>query len=297
MDQETLKKYRIAGRTAGKALQYGLDLIQEGESFISVADGVEKKIRELGAEVAFPTNIAVDNQAAHYTPVLNDELVFRRGMLVKLDVGAHVDGFIGDTAATKEVGSSKYGMLIQASREALNNALDIIKPGIEPQTLGTIIENTIRSFGYEPISNLTGHSLEKYTLHAGTSIPNVNRREGGPLKVGDVVAIEPFATDGAGFVDEREKSNIYIINRDRKAGEEKADLLRNMIVEKRKGLPFSQRWCAQYIPDPRKILRNLERKRVISSYPILYDIDNGKVSQAEHSIIVTEDGCEILTKI
>ena len=63
----------------------------------------------------------------------------------------------------------------------------------------------------------------------------------------------------------------------------------------RKSLPFSERWCTRYLPKPNKALYKLIQARIIAMYPILKDKDNGMVSQAEHSVIVTDDGCEVIT--
>lgn len=296
MDQDIIEKYRKAGRISGIALDYGLSLIREGGKLLDVARSVEKKIVQLGGAVAFPINIAIDDQAAHYTPCVDDTLTFKKGMIVKLDVGAHLDGYIGDTASTVEVGSNHHSMLIQASRQALTNAIDIIKPGVLPKTIGAIIENTIRSFGFKPISNLTGHGLDRYKLHSGLSIPNVARKEGRALMAGDTIAIEPFATDGGGRVIEQKKSNIYHFKRKKRTKDIEADKLLEIIASKSGELPFSERWCHKYVENPGRLLKKLVQKGTIYSYPILGDVCGGVVSQAEHSLLITENGCEILTK-
>ncbi len=295
MKKEILANYRKAGKIAGKVREYGMGLIREGKRFLDVAEAVEKKTIELGGEIGFPTNIAVDEQAAHYSPCIDDELTFVRGMVVKLDVGVHIDGYIGDTASTLEVGSNNNRMLIQASREALMNALDVVGPGVELSSIGRTIEDTIRSFGYRPVGNLTGHGLGRFKLHTGVAIPNVRGPEKGILKAGDVVAIEPFATDGEGWVKEMQPSNIYQFIRDKRVKDTKARELLAVISERWNALPFTERWCGEFMEKPRPALKRLVKSRAISSYPILRERKMGIVSQAEHTVFITENGCEILT--
>lgn len=295
MKKEILANYRKAGKIAGKVREYGLGLIREGRKFIDIAEAVEKKTIALGGQIGFPTNIAVDDQAAHYSPCIDDELTFTRGMVVKLDVGVHIDGYIGDTASTVEVGTNNHRLLIQASREALMNALDIAGPGVELLSIGRTIEDTIRSFGYRPVGNLTGHGLGRFKLHTGVAIPNVRGPEKGILKAGEVVAIEPFATDGEGWVKETQPSNIYQFIRDKRVKDTKARELLAVIYENWPDLPFTERWCEEFLKKPKPALKRLVKSRAISSYPILRERKLGTVSQAEHTVFITDDGCEILT--
>ncbi len=164
MDDLTREKYLKAGKVASLARELGRELVVEGALFREVADSIEFKIEQQGGKVAFPVNIAVDNVAAHYTPHSADTQVFKKGMLAKIDVGAHVDGYIADTTFTKEVGTNHWGELIRAAEEALEAAIDVTKPGIRAKMIGGAVERTIESYGFNPITNLTGHSLKRYNI-------------------------------------------------------------------------------------------------------------------------------------
>jgi len=293
---EVEAKVRKAGRLAGEARDYGLSLIAEGGLLMDVADKVEGHIRNNGGVPGFPVNIAVNTIAAHYTPKKDDDLVFERGDVVKLDVGACVDGYLGDTAATVEVGTKNWTRMIEASRQGLEVAIEMMRPGVDLNVVGASIERTIRAAGFVPIENLTGHSMERYNLHAGLSVPNVgNSAVTGTVKVGDVVAIEPFATNGHGSVGGRKPSNIYRLVRKREVRSEEAEAFMLAIDESYGGLPFAERWCWQHTPKPGQLLRRLIRIGCVSSYPILKEVGNGIVTQAEHTVLIKDDGCEILT--
>lgn len=295
MEPEIEEKCRAAGKITAKARNFGVELITEGASVLDVVTKIEDFILKNGGRIAFPVNIAIDDIAAHFTPTHNDKLVFERGNLVKLDVGVHVDGYIGDSAVTVEVGTRNWDELIKASSEALAVAIDMTRPGVNLSHVGRSVEQTITSFGFKPINNLTGHSMEQFKLHAGISIPNVEEYNNSLVKEGDVLAIEPFATNGAGRVKGFKKSNIYRYLKDVELKNPDAQRLLRIIKVNRKGLPFSERWCYRYTKKAQKLLQKLVSERAVTMYPILKDVNSGMVAQTEHTVIVTEDGCEIIT--
>jgi methionyl aminopeptidase len=299
MDDEVFKKYKLAGEIASEARDYGKNLIKSGVSLLDVASKVESKIIENEAKIAFPVNISINEIAAHYSPKHDDTLIFKKGDVVKLDVGAHVDGYIADTAITVEVGTNNYSDLIKASSDALDNIIDFIRPDIALFEIGKIVEDTISSYNFKPIDNLTGHSMKRYILHTGLSVPNVpNKSYKAKLKEGDVLAIEPFASNGAGHVNTGNGSNIYIckdaINL-RLLRNKKSRIIFDKVKNKFKTLPFAQRWFEESFSNSEIILKKLVFSGLIKQYPQLIDAKRGIVSQKEHTVILTEDGCEVIT--
>jgi len=295
MEDDRLEVWKEAGSIASRARETGARMIEENVTYLEVAESVESFIREEGAEIAFPVNIAVNDVAAHYTPRPGEKTRFRYGDVVKLDVGAHIDGCIGDTAKTVEVGSNVYTDLIQASKRSLESAIEVVRGGISLSTIGSIVERTMNSMGFKPIVNLTGHSIEDYNLHAGISVPNYDDRGKDFIPAGTVVAIEPFATTGVGEVKSWKRSNIYRYVRPRGKLKEDQELALSVIQEGKPRLPFSERWLEDRIPRAEKPLKGLIRAGSVYSYPILREISGGMVSQWEHTLYVTEKGCRILT--
>jgi methionyl aminopeptidase len=293
-------KYKLAGKIAAEARDYGVGLIKPGVSFLEIANLVESMILKKKAGIAFPVNISINESAAHYSPRNDDSLVFKEGDVVKLDVGAHIDGYIADTAITVEIGTNKYSSMIKASDEALDNAIGLVKAGVDFSEIGKIVEETIESYGYKPINNLSGHSLEQYELHSGMSVPNVsNSHSKLKPKAGDVLAIEPFATDGEGRVLSGEGSNIYLCNKSfrlKLIRDYKSKNLFNKMMIKFKTLPFAQRWYEKLLPDNGDLaLKKLSFLGLIKHYPQLIEAKGGTVTQKEHTVIVKKDGCEIIT--
>ena len=295
MDEETIAKYRKAGKIAKAARDYGASKIKEGALLLDVAEGVEDFIRKQGSEPAFPINLTINDAAAHFTPSHEDKTRFNRGEVVKIDVGVHVDGYMGDTATTIEVGTHHWTDLVRATKEALDAAIALMKPHTRLDDVGAAIQRVIEAYGFVPVENLTGHSMERYKLHAGLSVPNVMGDGSGSVKIGDVIAIEPFATDGAGRVDGKKSGNIYRLVKPRPIGGKELKALIDHITKNYSTLPFSERWCHKYDKKAKQHIRKLLRASVIYSYPLLKDVDEGTVAQSEHTVIITEDGCEILT--
>jgi len=294
------EKYRHAGKIAAEARDYGAKMVKEKVHYLDVVNSVESMILKNGGGLAFPVNISVDEVAAHFSPKHDDKsLVFKKGDVVKLDVGAHVDGYIADTAVTVEVGTNNYSDMIKASRNALENAIGVMGAGVNLSDVGKTIEDTIVSYGYKSIDNLTGHSLERYNLHSGLSVPNVSDR----LSIvkprnGAVLAVEPFATDGAGHVISGKGSNIYRYVRSVKSKlvrDSKTRSLAMMVNKKFKSLPFAERWCLDMFANTEVSLKRLLFAGCIKQYPQLIDKDKGVVTQAEHTVIIFEDGCEVTT--
>ncbi len=288
MDQETLQKYVDAGRIASEALHYGRSLIVKGAKVIEILDKVEKKIEELGGEPAFPAQISLNEFAAHSCSDLNDETVLS-DQIVKLDVGVHLDGFIADNALTVDL-SGEYSDLVKASREALNNALKVIKPGVALKEIGGVIHETITSYGFAPVKNLSGHGLDEYQIHTRPSVPNFDNGNENVLEEGDVVAIEPFASTGAGIVQESSPATVFTLTKDSGVRD---PISRKILIELKKnnGLPFAKRWLERKFTTPKTnfALRMLKKAECIEEHPPLFDQNRGMVSQAEHTVIVLEE--------
>lgn len=299
MDEEVYEKYIRAGKIASQAREYGAKLIKPGISFLEVCEKVESKIKELGAELSFPTNIAINNIAAHFSPKYDDKHVFKKGDLVKLDVGTHIDGYIADTAMTVELETSKHTDLIKASSEALDVAIKNMKPGIKLSEIGKKVQQKISSFDFKPIDNLTGHGLKRYVLHSGLAVPSVHDITNiSKPHVDDVIAIEPFATDGKGHVISGNGSNIYRCNkslRSRLIRDKKSKIMFHRYKKRFDNLPFAHRWAEKYFKNSDNILRKLSFLGYINHYPQLLEQKNGIVSQREHTVIITENGCEVTT--
>jgi methionyl aminopeptidase len=292
LTDEKYEKHREAGRILAEVRDAAAERVEVGVTHLEVAEWAEEKIRELGGEPAFPVNISIDHEAAHATPSIDDDTTFGEEM-VNLDIGVHVDGWLADTAITVDLSGSPE--LKEASEEALDAALDIIEPGVHTGVIGAEIEDVIDSYGFNPVVNLTGHGLGHWEQHTSPNIPNRAVDSGVELTVGDVVAIEPFATDGGGKVNEGSTEEIFALEHDRSVRNRQARQALDQITDQFRTLPFATRWLDTDRAE--MAIRRLKQASVIHGYPVLQEDEGTLVSQKEHTIIITESGCEVTTQV
>jgi len=291
LEAEQYEKHRKAGEILATVRAEAVEHVEVGASHLEVAEHVEDRIRELGGQPAFPVNVSIDEQAAHATPTADDEATFGEEM-VNLDIGVAVDGWLADSAVT--VDHSGNADLVEASAEALEAAIDLVGPGVQTGELGAAIEETIGGYGYNPVVNLTGHGLGHWEQHTEPNIPNRAVSQGVELSVGDVVAIEPFATDGAGKVTEGNDEEIFALEHERSVRNRQARQVLEQITDEFRTLPFATRWVDSSRAE--MALRRLKRQDVVHGYPVLKEEAGRLVSQKEHTVIVTQDGCEVTTR-
>jgi len=282
---EDLKK---AAEITKKVKRDAEKLLKPGESIYNIAETIEQKIIDLGGFPSFPVNISINNIAAHYTPTINDNTILKDGDVVKVDFGAQVNGYCIDTAFTVEINDNKYKDLIEASRNALENVKKILRKDIEISEIGKVIENTIKSYNYNPIYNLSGHKIEQYILHSGITIPNYDNKSEIKLNEG-IYAIEPFATNGVGFVKEDKLSGIYSIISDKPIRDPNIKKFFQEIYNKYKTLPFAYRWLYKDYNNKinlKLFIEYLKKNGNIYEYPILVEQSNGIVTQFETTFYI-----------
>ena len=295
IDPETLEDWKKAGRIAATALRYGEKLLKPGASILEVSDKIEAKIFKMGGELAFPTQISLNEIAAHYCAQPNDEITFKDEVIC-MDIGVHVNGAVGDNALSVDL-SGKHADLIKASREAVNNAIKILAPGVKVSEVGRVIEETIKSLGCQPIRNLSGHGINRWKIHTAPSMPNYDNHSKVQLQENMIIAIEPFATTGTeGLIREANECQVFMhkINKNPRSLYAREVL---KLVKEYEGLPFTTRWLARKLPLTKVNfgLRELVKENIIHAYPPLVENSKGLVSQAENTMFITEKGCEVLT--
>ena len=252
---------------------------------LDIAEYVEAFIREKGAEIAFPVNISFNQDAAHDTAAPADTREIRKEDVVKIDIGVMVDGYIADSAFTFSF-DPEHTSLIKASAEALKAALDIVRPGITPAEIGKTISDTIRSLGFSPVENLTGHGLGKHKFHTDPTIPNVPGGSGKPIPEGSAIAIEPFATTGTGKVRNSSSVQIFSLFNPKPARTPEERRIMNYALAVKR--PFSLRELKPR-PGTKVALMSLVSKRMLVDYPVLTEVSGGLVSQSEHTVIVMDE--------
>src|SRR5215216_624880 len=223
--------YLQAGKIAAEVRERARKKYHVGLTLFEICESVEAQIRGLNAEPAFPVNTSLNDIAAHYTAEPNDSTTVKEGDVLKIDIGVQIDGYIADTAVTVCY-DPKYESLVKAAEAALAEAVRAARPNTRASDIGRVIEAIITKFGFRPIQNLSGHSLQQYTIHAGKSIPNIwTRGSSFSLLTNEAYAIEPFITtrDGQGVVYEGKTKNIFGVTSRKPVKNKEADDLLELI--------------------------------------------------------------------
>lgn len=289
-----------AGKIAKQAKEFAKTIIRKDVSLLEIAEAVEGKIIELGGKPAFPVNLSINDVAAHYTPTHDDET--KAHGLLKIDLGVHIDGWIADTAFSVDLEDSEENKkLIQASEEALNNAIDLINSSkasevITTSQIGAEIQKTIEAKGFSPIINLTGHSIEQYELHSGITIPNIDDNKDIELEKG-IYAIEPFATSGNGRVYDGKPSGIYVLQQIKPIRSPLAREILEFIEQEYATLPFCSRWLVKkFTTKALFAIKQLEQAGILHEFAQLVETSHKPVSQAENTILI-EEGKVVVTTL
>jgi methionyl aminopeptidase len=296
MDSTELQKWRQAGKLGSETLAYAKSIVKLDMPLLELAEKIEEFVESKKAKFAFPVNLSKDEIAAHFSPQYGSEE--KAEGLLKIDLGVSLDGYISDLSCTVDLTKEKkYTKLIEASQKALNEAIKLIKPGIEIRKIGKAIQEAISSYGFAPIVNLSGHELQQWKLHAGLTIPNFDNNSDVKLKEGQVLAIEPFATTGQGMIQDGKPSGIYNFLEKHSARDPLAKEILAFIEQEYHELPFSSRWIVKKFGTRALFsLRALEQAQALHQFKQLVEKTKMPVSQAEATVLVTKEGCEVLAK-
>lgn len=297
-DNEELGKFRLSGKILREAREEMRGYVKENMLIIDVCEKAESLIREKGGLPAFPCNVSINEVAAHYTSPPGDTNTIPAGSTVKVDMGVQIDGYVSDTAFSVSFNPEGRSMIATAEY-ALKTAIENIHGDMSTGRIGGIIETAIRNRGFKPISNLTGHSVGRYIVHAGTSIPNVATLSTSKVHTGDIFAIEPFVTqpDAIARVDDSPQKTIHRLVRAKSTKNAYAKQLLKHIESNFRTLPFAERWLIGVVPKEQhaEAFKELLKSKIVSSYPVFVEASRRPVAQAEHTVLIKEDGCEVLT--
>ena len=303
-----MESYIKAGKIVSDIRGEASKMIKDGTLVIDLVEYVESEILKSGAEIAFPCNVSINEIAAHYTSPANDETKFKAGDMVKLDLGAMVDGYIADSAITVIADGNidenytqdeinLHEEIVEASAAGLEAAISTVRAGVEVSKIGAAVHEAIAEYHLNPIFNLTGHSLEQNNLHAGMSIPNYDNHDGYVLDEGQAIAIEPFATNGEGIVNDAPGNYIFSYIANKPFRMRSTQKVLKYIQQNNPYVPFSGRWITDEFGVRRGniALKQLSDAMAIYPYAPLREKKDCFVSQKEHTVIVEKEGCTVTT--
>jgi len=296
--EEDLPKYQRAGKIAKEVREEINKTVKEGMPIIDICEKVEGLTREKGGKPAFPCNVSINYIAAHYTSPPNDKQTIPEKSIVKVDIGVHVDGYIADTA-TSICFNPEYTDMVNTAKEALAHAVEILRPGLSITRFGSEIQKTIKTRGYKPIANLTGHLIRRYIIHAGKSLPNVFNLSASRIKEGEIYGVEPFVTvtNATARVENIKEEHIFRYSKNKSLKNPYAKQILSYIKKNFLTLPFTERWLSKIVPanNYKSAFSELLASKAVIGYPVFVEASRKPVAQAEYTVLIEKNGCVVLT--
>ncbi len=318
MNEEKLKDLRKAAECHKHIRAKVRQSMKPGIKVLDICQTAEDEITKFFGEnsikcgVGFPVGVSCNRVAAHDSANPGDTRTIGKNDVVKIDCGVHVNGNIIDSAFTYAF-DSKYDKLLEASKDGTWSGIKLAGPDARIQEISSAIQEAIESYEIEldqkvypikVIRNLGGHNIEPYKIHAGKIIlgaPSKSVNDSTKMEVGELYAIETFATTGSGLIQEdlSMDCNHYMKNFDAPFVNLKLNTSKKIlghINKTRQTLPFASRWIEKEIGSGYKVgLSDLVKNKIVESFPPLVDIKNSYTSQLEHTLYIKENGSEVLS--
>ena len=308
-----IESFRKGAECHRQIRKYAQSIIRPNQKLLDICIKIENMLKFITNKngilsgQSFPTGMSLNNCAAHYSPNAGDETIITKDDVLKLDFGTHFNGYVIDTAFSIAF-DSKYDNLLKASKKATNTGIKLAGIDMQLCEIGEAISEVINSYEIElngktkqikPIKNLCGHTVGKYKVHAGKSVPSYNNGDNTKMEENEFYAIETFASTGKGNVERDLHVSHYMLNDYFDPKEIKGNKNRefyNFIYDNFNTLAWCKRWIEDlgfnnyFMP-----LRQLINQNVVEECPALYDIEGSFTSQFEHTFMLKPTGKEIFT--
>ena len=301
--EEKLYYYYLAGKIAYETFEEIKPLIKPGAKVLEICDKAHSLILEKGGKPSFPCTVSINNIAAYYSSPDDDETVIPEGSVVKVDLGAHVNGFISNKAESFCF-NEEYKSLVESSQQAWKNAMELVRVGTETNMIGVAVEDTIREYNYLPIRELSGNLVDRYQLFGNKMLPNVRLPFGkadSVMEVDEAYSFETFATTGSGSVHtDQSKTYVYMLKPERVMLRSQGSReVQHHIFREYFTMPFAEHWITsnpQFHPARvRLTLRELRKSNGVVEFSVLSDIKESYISQYQNSFLVTDTGYKVTT--
>merc|ERR1712038_558673 len=320
-DDLVVTKYKMAAEIVNKVLKEFVekcvpeasvrDLCILGDKRLAEETGKAfKKDKKLGKGIAFPTCISVNNCICHYSPLFSEpDVTIADGDMVKIDLGAHIDGFIAVVAHTLVVGASgeapvtgKKADAMLAAHLASEAALRLVKPGNETYAVTDTVQKIAEDFDCKPVEGMLSHQLEQNRIDGEKTIiqnpTEAQRKEHDKyeFELHEVYAVDVLISSGEG--QGREKTaKITIYKKTDETYMLKMKTSREFFskVGKQFGtMPFNLRSCDDEKKARMGVVECVTHK-LIEPFQVLYEKDGEYVAQFKFTVLLMPNGPHKIT--
>mmetsp|Transcript_37138 Transcript_37138/g.116234 ORF Transcript_37138/g.116234 Transcript_37138/m.116234 type:complete len:405 (+) Transcript_37138:606-1820(+) len=315
---DIVTKYRCAGDIANSVLTAiieaikpgvkAVELCKQGDDLVEEATSKVYNVKKGGKKVekgsAFPTCISVNHCCGHYSPLTSeDDVTLVEGDVVKIDLGVHVDGYIGVVAHTHVCTAAaealpvtgKKADAMMAAWTASELAHRMFKEGCKNTEVTDMIAKVAEAYGCTPLEGVLSHQMKKHVIDANKMIVNKVNEENKPKEVtiekGDVFSMDIAMSTGEGKPKVGEKRCTVF----------KRDLEEKYSLKMKASRAFFSEVNARFPTLPFTLRAGDERAwrmgvvecvkhNLFVEYPVLYEKDNEFVAQVKFTVALLPSG-------
>uniref|UniRef100_A0AC34GU08 Peptidase M24 domain-containing protein n=1 Tax=Panagrolaimus sp. ES5 TaxID=591445 RepID=A0AC34GU08_9BILA len=319
LTEASITKYTAAGQIVNDVLKELMGMATEGTKVGDICTHGDTRIKELTSKcfkkekemekgIGMPTCVSVGHIACHFSPLKSDpDVLLEKGQLVKIDLGAHVDGYIASAAHTFVVGASsgekvtgKKADVTLAAYNALEATLRQLFPhkGLKNTDITKTISEVAGIYKTTPVENMLSHQIGRFDSNIGKEIiqnpsdDQVNKIEKHIFEENEAYIIDILITTGDGKVKHGDIRTTVYKKSDNVVYQLKMKNSRNFFSEASKEygvMPFSIRGFANEVQAKLGVIE-CERHGLLQAYPVLYDRDSEFVAQFKATVLITPSG-------
>lgn len=320
-DNTVVQKYKTAGAIVNKALQSVIQsckvgtsakaMCQKGDHLLEQeANKKYKNEPDMKKGIAFPTCVSVNNCICHFSPSKNDpDYVLKAGDVVKVDLGAHIDGFIAVAAHTIVIGATaenkckgRASDVVLAAYHASQAALRQLKDGTNNYAVTEAVQKIASEFKCKPIEGMLSHQLKQFkidgekTIIQNPTIAQKKEHEKCQFEKYEVYAMDVLVSTGEGLGKELDtKVSIYKKTEENYLLKLKASRAFYAEVKKKYGsMPFNLRNFEEEAKAKMGVHECVAHK-LVEPFQVLYEKHNEIVAQFKNTILILPNGLQIVT--
>lgn len=313
-------KYKLAGEIVNRTLKTLLESIQVGASVKELCEKgdallleetgkVFKKEKDLKKGIAFPTCLSVNNCICHFSPSKNDtDHVLKEGDVVKIDLGAHIDGFIAVAAHTVVAGATTDAITgrkadtVLAAYWAAQAALRLLKPGNSNNAITEAVNQVAEAYQCKAIEGMLSHQLKQGKIDGEKTIiqnPNEAQRkehEKHNFEIHEVYAIDVLVSSGEGVGREKD-TKVSIYKKTEENYQLKLKTSRALLTEVRQkygNMPFNLRHFEEETKARMGVVECVSHK-MIEPFQVLYEKPSEIVAQFKYTVLIMPNGVNLVT--
>lgn len=320
-DNSVVQKYKVAGTIVNKALQTLIQgskvgasakaLCQKGDHILEQETGKKYKNEpDMKKGIAFPTCLSVNNCICHFSPSKNDpDYALKAGDVVKIDLGAHIDGFIAVAAHTIVVGATadakatgRAADVVLAAYSASQAALRLLKDGTSNYAVTEAVQKIASEYKCKPIEGMLSHQLKQFkidgekTIIQNPTIAQKKEHEKCTFEKYEVYAMDVLVSTGEGLGKELDtKISIYKKTEENYLLKLKASRAFYAEVKKKYGtMPFNLRNFEEEAKAKMGVHECVTHK-LVEPFQVLYEKHNEIVAQFKNTVLILPNGLTVVT--